>query len=58
MQKFGPNAKMNLSLRTEADRQAILEGLANNTIDVIATNHAPIRLKKSKKGLRLRPLTL
>jgi dihydroorotase len=34
-------AKMKPPLRTEADRLAIIEGLRNGTIDVIATDHAP-----------------
>lgn len=34
-------AKINPPLRTEADRKAIIEGLADGTIDVIATDHAP-----------------
>lgn len=34
-------AKMNPPLRTEEDRLAIIEGLKNGTIDVIATDHAP-----------------
>ncbi len=34
-------AKMNPPLRTEQDRLAIIEGLRNGTIDVIATDHAP-----------------
>ncbi|MBY6276261.1 dihydroorotase [Symbiobacterium thermophilum] len=38
---YSPNTKMNPPLREEADRQAILEGLADGTIDVIATDHAP-----------------
>ena len=33
--------KMNPPLRTEEDRQALLEGLKDNTISVIATDHAP-----------------
>jgi len=33
--------KMNPPLRTEADRQALLEGLRDGTIDCIATDHAP-----------------
>jgi len=33
--------KMNPPLRTEADRQAIVEGLRDGTIDCIATDHAP-----------------
>ena len=34
-------AKMNPPLRTEEDRLAIIEGLADGTIDLIATDHAP-----------------
>ena len=37
----GTLAKMNPPLREEKDRQAILEGLRDNTIDMIATDHAP-----------------
>jgi dihydroorotase len=33
--------KMNPPLRSEADRQALLEGLRDGTIDCIATDHAP-----------------
>ncbi len=33
--------KMNPPLRTEADRQALLEGLRDGTIECIATDHAP-----------------
>jgi dihydroorotase len=32
---------MNPPLRTQADRQAIIEGIADGTIDAIATDHAP-----------------
>jgi len=38
---YSANTKMNPPLREEADRQAILEGIADGTIDVIATDHAP-----------------
>ncbi len=34
-------AKMNPPLRSEADRQALIEGLRDGTIDCIATDHAP-----------------
>jgi dihydroorotase len=34
-------AKMNPPLRSEADRQAVIEGLRDGTIDCIATDHAP-----------------
>ena len=39
--QYGTLAKMNPPLRTEEDREAILEGLQDGTIDLIATDHAP-----------------
>ena len=39
--KHGTRAKMNPPLRTELDREEILHGLQDNTIDIIATDHAP-----------------
>ncbi len=38
---YDPHAKVNPPLRTEEDRAAIIEGLADGTIDAIATDHAP-----------------
>ena len=38
---FDTNAKVNPPLRSEWDREAIMEGLADGTIDVIACDHAP-----------------
>jgi dihydroorotase len=38
---YNTNAKMNPPLRTEADVEAIIEGLSDDTIDAIATDHAP-----------------
>ncbi|GIV54043.1 MAG: dihydroorotase [Candidatus Kapaibacterium sp.] len=38
---FNTNAKMNPPLRCRHDVEAILEGLADGTIDAIATDHAP-----------------
>jgi dihydroorotase len=38
---YNTNAKVNPPLRTAKDVQAIKEGLADNTIDIIATDHAP-----------------
>jgi dihydroorotase len=38
---YNTHAKMNPPLRSEADRQAIREGLADGTLDAIATDHAP-----------------
>lgn len=39
--EHGAMAKMNPPLRTEADRQALIAGLKDDTIDMIATDHAP-----------------
>ncbi len=39
--KYGTCAKMNPPLRGADDREAIWEGLADGTIDIIATDHAP-----------------
>ena len=39
--RFSTNAKMNPPLRSEADRQALLAGLADGTVDAIADDHAP-----------------
>jgi dihydroorotase len=41
LEGYDPNAKVNPPLRTEADRQAVIAGLADGTIDAIATDHAP-----------------
>lgn len=38
---YNTASKVNPPLRTEKDRQAILKGIADGTIDVIATDHAP-----------------
>lgn len=39
--KYGTNAKMNPPLRLEEDRLAIIGGLKDGTIEIIATDHAP-----------------
>ena len=41
VKQYNTNAKMNPPLRSTDDRKAIREGLADGTIDVIATDHAP-----------------
>ena len=38
---YGTMAKMNPPLRTEKDRMAVIRGLQDGTIDMIATDHAP-----------------
>ena len=38
---YDTNFKMNPPLRTEEDRVAIIEGLRDGTLDILATDHAP-----------------
>ena len=53
--KSGVNAKMNPPLREEKDRQAIIEGLKEGTIDAIITDHAPHAEEEKNKGLETAP---
>src|SRR5207245_6880802 len=39
--RYDTNAKMNPPLREAADRDAMLAGIADGTVDAIATDHAP-----------------
>ena len=43
--------KMNPPLRSEEDRLALLEGIQDGTIDMIATDHAPHSAEEKSKGL-------
>jgi dihydroorotase len=43
--------KMNPPLRSPADREALIEGLKDGTIDMIATDHAPHTAEEKSKGL-------
>ncbi|MGN0998779.1 MAG: dihydroorotase [Faecousia sp.] len=43
--------KMNPPLRSPEDRQALLEGLKDGTIDMIATDHAPHSEEEKSRGL-------
>ena len=44
--------KMNPPLRSREDREALLEGLLDGTIDMIATDHAPHSAAEKAKGLK------
>lgn len=46
-----PNYKMNPPLRSKEDREALLEGLRDGTIDLIATDHAPHTAEEKKRGM-------
>ena len=52
---YGTLAKMNPPLRTEKDRLAIIEGLKDGTIDLIATDHAPHSEEEKNKPLTEAP---
>ena len=43
--------KMNPPLRSEEDRKALVEGILDGTIDMIATDHAPHSAEEKAKGL-------
>ena len=51
----GTNAKMNPPLRTQNDKQAIIEGLRDGTIDAIITDHAPHSEEEKQKELSAAP---
>lgn len=53
--EHGTLAKMNPPLREEADRKAIIEGLRDGTIDIIATDHAPHSIEEKQKPLTEAP---
>ncbi|WP_026507765.1 dihydroorotase [Butyrivibrio sp. MC2013] len=51
----GTLAKMNPPLRLESDRQAIIEGLRDGSIDMIATDHAPHTMDEKKRAFKEAP---
>lgn len=44
--------KMNPPIRSEADRRALIEGLKDGTVDMIATDHAPHSAEEKSGGLK------
>ena len=53
--EHGTLAKMNPPLRTEEDRLAIIQGLQDGTIDMIATDHAPHSAEEKAKSITEAP---
>lgn len=53
--QYGTLAKMNPPLREEADRLAVIEGLKDGTIDLIATDHAPHSREEKAKPITEAP---
>ncbi len=48
--------KMNPPLRSKADRDALIEGVLDGTIDMIATDHAPHSDEEKSRGLEKSPM--
>ena len=48
--KYGTLAKMNPPLRSEADRKATIAAIADGTVDLLATDHAPHTLEEKELG--------
>ena len=53
--EYGPLAKMNPPLRSTADRQAVHAAIADGTVDLIATDHAPHTMEEKNAGLEAAP---
>ena len=49
------NYKMNPPLRGALDREALIEGILDGTIDFIATDHAPHTMEEKAEGMALAP---
>jgi dihydroorotase len=55
LEGYDPNMKVNPPLREESDRAAIVAGLADGTIDAIATDHAPHALQEKDREFTYAP---
>jgi dihydroorotase len=52
---YDSDFKMNPPLRAKADREAVLEALADGTIDAVATDHAPHSPAKKEQDIQVAP---
>jgi dihydroorotase len=52
---YDTNAKMNPPLRSQADRDAMLAGILDGTVDAIATDHAPHALHEKEQEFERAP---
>jgi dihydroorotase len=55
VQSFSTNLKMNPPLRSKEHREALLEGIADRTVDAIATDHAPHHFDEKNVEFDLAP---
>lgn len=53
--EYGTLARMNPPVRTEEDRQKIIEGLKDGTIDMIVTDHAPHSAEEKARPMESAP---
>ncbi len=53
--EYGTNAKVNPPIRLESDRQAIIKGIADGTLDLIATDHAPHTTEEKQREFTKAP---
>ena len=53
--EYGTYARMNPPLREESDRQAIIEGIKDGTIDMIVTDHAPHSKEEKDRDMAVAP---
>jgi dihydroorotase len=55
LSRFDSNYKMNPPLRGELDVRAVIEGLKDGTLDVIASDHSPLAVEKKMRELDQAP---
>ena len=55
VEKYGTNAKMNPPLRSQEDVDAVIAGISDGAIEVIATDHAPHTLAEKSSGMKKAP---
>ncbi|MGH2786525.1 MAG: dihydroorotase [Actinomycetota bacterium] len=55
LSSYDPDLKVNPPLRAEADRAAVAKGIADGTIEVIATDHAPHALEEKDREFEYAP---
>ncbi len=58
VKEIGTNAKVNPPLRSKADVEAVRQGLADGTIDIIASDHAPHSVKEKDRPYNKAPFGL
>jgi dihydroorotase len=58
IESYRTNAKVNPPLRAAADRDAVIEGVRDGTLDVIATDHAPHHYDEKEQAFEDAPFGL